>query len=80
MSGLQFIREEQAFMDNQVDLWMNQLVLDPELEVPHSVLKYFFHKCADRRDMDATAPTARILGQRRPFGHRARTESPDAER
>jgi hypothetical protein len=36
-----------TFMDHQVELWMEQLVLDDQLEVPHSVLRYFFQKSCE---------------------------------
>ena len=67
-------REHAAFMDRQVDLWMDQLALDPELEVPHSVLKYFFHRSCDV----LTIPTVLVPRQRRPFGGRVSPE--EAER
>lgn len=71
MSGLQFIREHAEFMDRQVELWMERLGMDPELEVPHSVLKYFFHRTCDERSIESvTAATVLVPRQQSAFGHR----------
>ena len=76
MSGLEFIREEAAFMDNQVELWMTRLAEDPDLDVPHSVMKYFFHRCCDEKYDVPVTTTTRSRGA---FGHR-RAESGGVER
>jgi hypothetical protein len=79
MSELQFIRERAEFMERQVELWMEQLKNDPDLEVPPSVMKYFFHRSCDERYVESvTAATTLVPRQRRPFGGRGRSE--EAER
>jgi len=77
MSDLQFIREEQAFMDSQVDLWMAQLALDPELQVPHIVLNYYFHRACDERSIQQVLDEQ--PRQRSVFGGRSRRSHAESD-
>ena len=40
----QFIKKQNAFMDNQVKLWMTRAAEYPDLEIPNTVLIYHFKK------------------------------------
>ena len=40
------------FMDQQVELWMQRKSEDSDTEVPSSVLKYFFRRSTDERDIE----------------------------
>lgn len=79
MTDLQFIREEAEFMDNQVEYWMDRLAIDPDLEVPSIVLKYFFYKAADERPVAPDRTPSISIRQRRPFGHRLAHRRPRDE-
>lgn len=38
-------------MDNQVELWMQRKSEDTDTEVPSSILKYYFQRSTDERDI-----------------------------
>ena len=63
IDSIRFIKAQREFMDNQVKLWIARAAEDPELEVPHSVLKYYFFKVVD------AGTGEKAVGGTRPLGH-----------